>query len=245
MIASLLGLEREQQVSEYSQSVLHSFEKDILPRHFGINAVSRKELIKNHTSEIAQKLYNVENKLMIISDGTYCRHEKSTNNEYQRKSFSGQKKVPLCKPFTLCTTDGYIIGFEVLMPALKGKRSQLPTDESNESRFVTKLRWVVEAVHENAKLYFRIASFLHNKFGKRLNSDHDLTDEIVDMMKLRRCEKNTLFAEVEAKKWIRRKLPFRSLTSKDLLDFPEMTERDLKILFTGSYQLSQAVSYLA
>ncbi|EZA62212.1 hypothetical protein X777_05151 [Ooceraea biroi] len=199
MIASLLGLEREQQVSEYSQSVLHSFEKDILPRHFGINAVSREELIKNHTSEIAQKLYNVENKLMIISNGTYCKHEKSTNNEYQRKSFSGQKKVPLCKPFTLCTTDGYIIdmlgpynanlndaeilksilnipnslpkllqkgdifildrgfrdvkpllekkGFEVLMPALKGKRSQLPTDESNESRFVTKLRWVVEAVH--------------------------------------------------------------------------------------------------
>ena len=29
------------------------------------------------------------------------------------------------------------------------------------------------------------------------------------------------------------------------MDFPEVTEQDLKILFTGSYQLSQAVSYLA
>lgn len=39
--------------------------------------------------------------------------------------------------------------------------------------------------------------------------------------------------------------PFKSVTSDDILDFPEMTERDLKILFTGSYQLAQAVSYLA
>lgn len=38
-------------------------------------------------------------------------------------------------------------GFSVLMPALKGKRRQLSTAESNESRFVTKTHWAVEAVH--------------------------------------------------------------------------------------------------
>lgn len=38
-----------------------------------------------------------------------ARQQNSTNNEYQKKSCSGQKKVPLCKPFTLCTTDGYIV----------------------------------------------------------------------------------------------------------------------------------------
>lgn len=104
----------------------------------------------------------------------------------------------MCKPFTICTTNGYVVelagpfegtmndatilehvlkdphgistilkpgdifildrgfrdvvdilkakGYQVLMPALKGKRNQLTTTESNESRFVTKLRWVVEAV---------------------------------------------------------------------------------------------------
>jgi len=30
--------------------------------------------------------------------------------------------------------------FKVLMPALKGKRKQLTTEESNQSRFVTKIR---------------------------------------------------------------------------------------------------------
>lgn len=38
---------------------------------------------------------------------------------------------------------------------------------------------------------------------------------------------------------------FQSISSDDLLDFPEMTEKDLEILFTESYQLSQAVFYLA
>ena len=38
---------------------------------------------------------------------------------------------------------------------------------------------------------------------------------------------------------------FQSFSSNDLLDFSELTEKELEILFTGSYQLSQAVSYLA
>lgn len=55
---------------------------------------------------------------------------------------------------------------------------------------------------------------------------------------------NTLAAEIEENGWLRRKLPFQSVTSDNILDFLEMTERDLKILkilFTGSYQLDQAL----
>ena len=131
-------------------------------------------------------MFEIDDQLFLICDGTYARHQKSTNNEYQRKSYSGQKKVPLCKPFTICTTDGYIVemlgpylanqndadilksvfedpnglrtflkegdifvldrgfrdikekleeeNFKVLMPALKEKRKQLSTKESNELR---------------------------------------------------------------------------------------------------------------
>lgn len=50
-----------------------------------------------------------EDQLVIICDGTYIRLQKRANNEYQRKSYSGQKKVPLCKPFTICTTNGFVI----------------------------------------------------------------------------------------------------------------------------------------
>ena len=47
--------------------------------------------------------------MLLIYYGTYARHQKSTNNGYQRKYFSGQKKLPLCKPFTIYTTDGYVV----------------------------------------------------------------------------------------------------------------------------------------
>ncbi|XP_011873641.1 PREDICTED: uncharacterized protein LOC105565230, partial [Vollenhovia emeryi] len=316
MLASILQLENEQVVSEYSSSIIKSFKNDVLPQRFGLSSLNRDDLIQNHTTEVAKKLFDIGDNLFLIYDGTYARHQKSTNNEYQRKSFSGQKKVPLCKPFTICTTDGYVVdmlgpylanqndaeilktiiqdpnglckflkkndtfvldrgfrdivndleenNFKVLMPALKGKRKQLTTEESNHSRFVTKIRWAVESVHGVLKqkyrfldhkidnklipkvgMYFRIAAFLNNTFGKRLQSDAETLDKIVQRMKDQKDIQNTLATEIEEKGWLRRKVCFKRVTSNDILDFPEMSTNDLKILFTGSYQLSQAVSYLA
>lgn len=107
-------------------------------------------------------------------------------------------------------------GFQVLMPALKGARHQLTTCESNESRFVTKIRWVVEAVHGMIKqknhlldqkfdnkmlskvgVLYRIASFLLNQFGKRLNSDDQISSEVVERMIAQRDMENTLAIMVE------------------------------------------------
>lgn len=38
-------------------------------------------------------------------------------------------------------------GYQVLMPALRKKRNQLTIIDSNMSRFVTKIRWPVDAMH--------------------------------------------------------------------------------------------------
>ncbi|KYN06949.1 hypothetical protein ALC62_02071, partial [Cyphomyrmex costatus] len=183
-----------------TNTVIKSFEKDILLLHFGFTVFSREELIENQTSTIAKKLYNLNSKLALIFDGTYVHHQKSLNHEYQRRSYSGQNRKPLCKPFTITTTNGYIVetlrpysankndaeimkqvlkdpnglksilregdicivdrdfrdvkddliimqGYTILMSALKGKRRQLTIIESNESRRVTKIRWVIEAIH--------------------------------------------------------------------------------------------------
>lgn len=103
ILASILQLENEQLISEYSSAIVKSFEEDVLPSHFGLNSSNRNDLIQNHTTEIAKSLFASHENLMLICDGTYARHKKSTNNEVQRKSFSGQKEVSLCKPFTICT----------------------------------------------------------------------------------------------------------------------------------------------
>ncbi|XP_018403017.1 PREDICTED: uncharacterized protein LOC108779943 [Cyphomyrmex costatus] len=316
LLASILQIEYEQLVSEYVSSIITAFEEDVLPSRFGLASVTKDDLINNHTTQMAKILFEVSDKLFVICDGTYARHQKSANNEFQRKSFSGQKKVPLCKPFTICTTDGFIVdmlgpypanlndaeilkmllkdpeglcklleegdyavldrGFrdvkndledkniKVLMPALKGKRKQLTTKESNESRFVTKLRWVVEAVHgilkqkyklldhkldnkilPKVRALFRITSFLNNLFGKRLESDQEFSEEILERIRFRENVENPLAVEAEKNGWFRKKVIFQSISSSDIQDFPELTEKDLKIFFTGSYQLSQAISYLA
>lgn len=130
---------------------------------------------------------------------------RKVQNEYQRKSYSDKKKVSLCKSFTICTTDGFVVdmldpylanqndaamkdmisepnslcrlmkpgdtfvsdrgfrdvkdelktkGYRV-MP-LKGKRNQLIAEESNISRFVTKICWPVKAVHGNIKQKYQL-----------------------------------------------------------------------------------------
>ena len=130
---------------------------------------------------------------------------------------------------------------------MKSKRKQLTTEESNQSRFVTKIRWVVESVHGmlkqkyrlldhriNNKLllkvrsYFRIASFLNNTFGRRLLSEVKVLDEVILRMHTQRSVENALAIEGEKKAWFRKELLFQCITSGNLLDFPEMTKRDLK-----------------
>ena len=58
---------------------------------------------------IVKNLFNIQEGLFLICDGTYASHKKSSNIEFQRKTYSGQKMVPLRKPVTVCTTDGYVV----------------------------------------------------------------------------------------------------------------------------------------
>lgn len=139
-------------------------------------------------------------------------------------------------------------GYKVLMPALKGKHGQLTTKEANDSRFVTKIRWVVEAVHgqiaqkckllhnqfynralSDARTYCQIACLLHNLFGKRLNSDNNKLHIIIDRMKLTKNNDNILAQKVACANYNRKTVPFNKQSSNELIDFPEMTLEELEI----------------
>ena len=82
------------------------------------------------------------------------------------------------------------------MPALRSSEKQLTTKQANESRVVTKIRWVVECIHgivkqklkilndfrnvnlHKVKPFFRIAGSLHNMYGKKLLCDFGKEDEV-------------------------------------------------------------------
>ena len=64
-------------------------------------------------------------------------------------------------------------------------------------------------------------------------------------MKERQREQNSLQTFIEIERLNRRKKPFVTIFNTCLIDFPKLDKNNLKILFTGSYQLSRAVCYLA
>ena len=68
----------------------------------------------NHSTDIAKNLFDIQKGLFLICDGIYARHQKSSNKEFQRKTYSGKEKVSLYKTFTICTTDRYV--FDMLGP---------------------------------------------------------------------------------------------------------------------------------
>ena len=55
LLASILNIDHEKSISKYSKSIIQSFEKDVLPRRFGLNSVNRDNFIQNHTTEITKK----------------------------------------------------------------------------------------------------------------------------------------------------------------------------------------------
>ena len=54
MIASILQLTDEHVVSDYSNSIIKSFENDVLTLRFGINSVIRDDIIQNRTTEMVK-----------------------------------------------------------------------------------------------------------------------------------------------------------------------------------------------
>ena len=78
--------------------------------NLGPACLSRDEWIA-HNSAFCDVFYKEKNekKLFLIGDGTYLYCQKSFDNEFQRRSYSVQKKSHLVKPFVLCSSDGLIV----------------------------------------------------------------------------------------------------------------------------------------
>ena len=82
-----------------------------------------------------------------------------------------------------------------------------------------------------------MASFLNNAYGQSVQSDKELSYEILQRKHGQKDVNNALAFRVKDKGWILRKTPFKTVTADETLDFPEISERDLTIFFTASYQL--------
>lgn len=98
----------QQQISHYLSQIRQSIYKDFVPLFLGAN--KKRSLFLEHNTKSAACLFNMKKSdLAIVADATYCRIEKSANNQFQYLCWSEQKTDLLIKPFLLCCADGYII----------------------------------------------------------------------------------------------------------------------------------------
>ena len=71
--------------------------------------MDRKSWLRHNSPIVTELFLENEEQLALIADGTYCFCQKSSNNYFQRKTYSGQKKRHLVKPFVICASDGLIL----------------------------------------------------------------------------------------------------------------------------------------
>ena len=154
-------------------------------------------------------------------------------------------------------------GIKTHMPHFIGKSQKaLSTEEANETRLVTKVRWVVESANGRIKQwkalsnvmpnsqipyigdYVRIICATCNAFKPPLFQTSEEDDIVAKRMLALSKLPNQLKQQVEANGWDTRvKTQWKVIDEADLTDFPQLTESELRDKTMGVYQLKQADSY--
>ena len=126
-------------------------------------------------------------------------------------------------------------------------QKQLTKSEANQTRFVIKCRWTVEAVNgliktlfrANDKIVdnkslphtlddFRISAALINRFDKRLFSDKDNPRLIADQMKSRLKTSNKLESILETHGLDRKRKTFKTVEFASIKNFPNLDFNTIK-----------------
>lgn len=82
---------------------------NFVPRHLGINHMSREELVSRNLSIPVHVFGGDQETAIFVFDGTYLYVQTSSNFLFQRITYSLHKFRNLVKPFLIVCTDGYIV----------------------------------------------------------------------------------------------------------------------------------------
>ena len=305
------GDNRRKLISRTFDSIRQILIEKLVPQYLGIGHLSRTEAI-NHNTSFSNQFFGKN--VTIIWDGTYFYTGKSSSHEFQRSTYSGQKKRHLVKFMSLCLPDGYCLdtlgpffgtqndatitnhitktrntlaewcedgdnmvldrgfrdivkvfsdlGYEPKMPVYLPKgQKQHTTQEANDARLVTKVRWTVESYHARLKKWrffsdkienqmlpklqdcVRMVSAALNCFRGSIIKDHNTVymDKLAQLMMVHFKENNYLASLVEQGK-LSAKQQWKKIDEINF-DFLEMDLEDLRQLFFGTYQIKQSQTY--
>ena len=72
------------------------------------------------------------------------------------------------------------LGLDVAMPPFLDGRRQFPAEEANQSRCITKVRWVVEAANRRIKQFKYFANTIQNSSIMYLESDLSIACALIN-----------------------------------------------------------------
>ena len=96
----------QQRISNYLQSIRDDLNRDFLPNWLGTNR-PREFFIQRNNASI-DELYQLEDTVTIIVDGTYTRCQKSRINQMEYSTYMKYKFGNLLKPFVAVCPDGWV-----------------------------------------------------------------------------------------------------------------------------------------
>ncbi|CAF4452172.1 unnamed protein product, partial [Rotaria magnacalcarata] len=152
------------------------------------------------------------------------------------------------------------LGLQVAMPSFLHNRKQLPADEANRTRFVTKNRWIIESVNGKIKQWKFMAQIIQNSTIRFIS---DYLDIICALINKYQC---SAVKDIENGREIAMKMREMLTTENRLQErlakhtgttslhwskhnaanfqFPPLTEENIRDLTFGSYQIRMAKSYI-
>ncbi|CAF4244337.1 unnamed protein product [Rotaria magnacalcarata] len=139
------------------------------------------------------------------------------------------------------------LGLEATMPSFLDDRRQFSAEEANESRCITKIRWVVEAANRRLKQFKYFANTIQNSSLVYSESDMSiacaLTNHYQPPMARSKLEDEEI-GLLEENNLIRRFSLWEIINHTEIIDgFSIMTQDDLGDLTFGVFQLKRARSY--
>ncbi|KAL7290544.1 hypothetical protein TKK_0015312 [Trichogramma kaykai] len=197
------------------------------------------------------------------NDATTLRHELE-NDENLNNWFRPGDIVVVDRGYrdVIDTLEGLGLVCEIPSTPASGQR-QLTTEDANETRLITKTRWIVEARNGNLKSifkllnqiqqihilpnigdFFRIGGAIINRYRQTIEME-GADEELAKDMLERSTIENEVQARVERENLLRRDAyRWVALSVQQVIDFPKLTIEFLKHLTAGVLQIELAPSYI-
>ena len=102
VLACLFQLKGKRAVSRICHQVRVALMNDFVPYHIGFQHITRDTVLAHHQTRVATELLtDGPNQVVLVADGTYLYCQKSSNSEFQRRTYSQHKRRHLVKPLII------------------------------------------------------------------------------------------------------------------------------------------------